>query len=135
MRPPTRFRVRTMMALIGLIALGFGVTFELKNHIERDRVLRRRADCYREAATHFMRAVECALSEERQVPYRPAERAKELSGDRVPTFRPPGGWSSWGAERDDHRYWGTRSYDEGISCDARLEAIEARLLLHVPSGC
>jgi hypothetical protein len=51
-----RFRVGTMMARIACIALGFGITFELKNHAERDRLVKRMAGCYREAAIHFMRA-------------------------------------------------------------------------------
>jgi hypothetical protein len=118
-----------MMALVALVALGFGATFELKDHIERDRLLRGRADRYRETATHLMRVLECTVAADRQDPYRPAERARELSGDRVRTFLPPGGFPSWQAELEDHRYWGVRIYGEAVSCDERLEAVEARLLL------
>jgi hypothetical protein len=56
MRLRLRLRIQTLMAVI---ALAFGITFELKNHAERDRILRRRADCYREAAIHFRRLWKC----------------------------------------------------------------------------
>jgi hypothetical protein len=71
-----RFRVRTMMAIIARIALGFGISFELKNHAERDRLLKRMAGCYREAAIHFMRAWECDGAEKVNKPYSSAERTK-----------------------------------------------------------
>jgi len=83
-----------MMAIVALIALGFSVAFELKNHAERDRLLSRRADDFREAAIHHKRALECMLTEDRQQPYRPAERAKLSASDRVRTFTPPGGFRS-----------------------------------------
>jgi hypothetical protein len=129
MGPKLRFRVRAWMAIVALIALGFGVAFELKNRAERDRLLRRQADRYREAAIHHRRALECKAAEGRQLPYRPAERAKLLAADRVRTFLPPGGFRSWQAEFDDHLYWGTRSLDEAKYWDQGLKAIEARLLL------
>jgi hypothetical protein len=134
MRPPTRFRVRTLMAIVALVALGFGATFEARNHALRDQALRIRGDRHREAAIHFKRALECALAIERQEPYRPAERARELAGDRVRTLWPPGRCPSWGAELEDHRYWGYRIHDEAIGCDEHLDAIEGRLLIHGPGG-
>ncbi len=134
MRLPTRFRVRTLMALVAFVAVGFGFTFELKNHVEWDRVLRARGDRYRDAAIHFRRAMECKVAQDSQDTYRPADRAKLLAGDRVRTFLPPGGFRSWGAEFEDHLYWGMRIYGEAISCDEKLEAIEARLLLPVATG-
>jgi hypothetical protein len=116
------------MAIVALVALGFGVTFELNNHAERDRLLKGKARLYREAATHLMRALECRQAETRQLPYRPAERVKLLSGDRytmgsIPTLR------SWEEEFQHHMYWGNRSYDQtqGWS-EARLQALEAKLL-------
>jgi hypothetical protein len=108
-----------MMAIIAFIALGFGVTFELKNHAERDRLLRRRDDCYRQAATHFKRAVECQRAEDAQDPYRPAERAKLLASDGVRSFIPPSGFRSWQVEFQDHLYWGTRFYDQADGREAR----------------
>ncbi len=134
MRRPYRFRVRTLMAIVAVVALGFGVAFELENHAERDRFLRVLSDRRREAMTHFMRAMECTLAMERSDPYHPAARATELRGDRVRTFLPPGGFRSWEGELEDHRYWGMRSHDETVGCDERLEAIEARLLIHTPGS-
>jgi hypothetical protein len=135
MRLPTRLRVRTMMAIIALIALGFAVAFEYKNHAERDRLLRLQADIYRDAAIHHKRALECNIAEERQDPYRPAERAKLLASDRAPgSFTPPGGFPSWEAERLHHQFWGNRIYDQADSLDPRLQAVEARLLLPFPTG-
>jgi hypothetical protein len=135
MRLTTRFRVRTMMAIIAFIALGFGVTFELKNHAERDRLLRRRDDCYRQAAIHYKRALECKLAEDAQHPYRPAERVKLSASDRVRgSFMPPGGFRSWQAEYSDHLYWGSRMYDQADGWEQNLEAVEARLLLPIPTG-
>src|SRR5215475_1842123 len=112
MRLTTRCRVRTIMAIVSFVALGFGVTLELKNHAERDRLLRRQADRYREAAIHHRRALECKVAEAGQQPYRPAERAKLLAGDHVRSQMPPNGFRSWQAEFDDHQFWGTRTYDE-----------------------
>ena len=63
MRVTTRFRVRTVMAIVAFIALGFSVTFEL-----------------------------------------------------------------------DHLYWGARMYDQADDLDRHLEAVEARLLLPVPTS-
>jgi hypothetical protein len=120
------------MAIVALVALGFGVTFEVRNHALRDQVLRARGDRHREASIHLMRALECQLALERREPYRPAERAKELAGDRVRTFWPPGRCPSWEAELEDHRYWGMRIYGEAITGDEHLDAIEARLLIHGP---
>jgi hypothetical protein len=117
------------MAIVVLIAFGFGVALELKNRGERDRLLRRQSDLYREAAIHHRRALECRDVEGRQVPYRPAERAKLLAADRVRTFLPPGGFRSWQAEFEDHLYWGSRTHDETEGRDQDLKAIEARLLL------
>ena len=134
MRLPTRFRVRTMMAIIALIALGFGVAFELKNHADRDRVLRVRADRYRDAAIHHRRALECKLAEDRHDPYPRAEPAKLLAGDRVRMFVPPGGFRSWEGEFDNQLQWGLRIHDEAQTCDQILEVIEARMLLPVPGG-
>jgi hypothetical protein len=134
MRLPTRFRVRTVMAIVALVALGFGVTFEASNHALRDQALRIPGDRYREASIHFKRAVECQLAIERQEPYLPAERGKELAGDRVRNFWPLGSSPSWGAELQNHLYWGYRSYDEATTSDERLDAIEARLLIHGPGG-
>jgi hypothetical protein len=116
------------MAIVALIGLGFALAFELKNHPERDRLLRGQADSYRQAAIHLKRALECKLGEEMQSPYRPSERAKLMAGDRAPTFTPPGGFRSWEAEFEDHLYWGARLYDQADVSD-RLQAVEARLLL------
>jgi len=123
-----------MMAIIALIALGFSVTFELKNHAERDRLLRVQADGFRKAAIHHKRALECQLAEDRQEPYRPADRAKLLASDRVPNLTPPGGFRSWEGERLHHQYWGNRLYDTVDSLDEKVEAVEARLLIHVPTA-
>ena len=134
MRLTTRFRVRTMMAIIALIALGFGVTFEVKNHAERDRLLRQQADAYGRAANHYRRALESVLAQESQQPYRPAERAKLLAGDRVSILTPPGGFRSWEHEYLHNRYWGDRIYDNTDVLDRRLQAAQVRLLLPVPTG-
>ncbi len=122
------------MALIAVVALGLGVMFELHNHAELDRLLKRQADGYREAAIHHRRALECKLAAETQQPYQRAERAKLSASDRVRTFTPPGGFRSWEGELDDHLHWGYRSYDEVVGLGPKLKAIEARLLLPVPTG-
>jgi hypothetical protein len=129
MKLPTRFRVRSMMTIVALVALGCGVAFELRNRAERDRLLRHQADRYRQAAIHHKRALECKVAEDRQVPYRPAERAKDLAADRVRSSMPPGGFRSWEDELGDHLYWGNRIYDEAVGSDQNLKAIEAKLFL------
>ncbi len=134
MRLPTRIRLRTMMAIIALIAVGFGSAFELKNHIQRDLALRVPADRYREVAIHHRRALECQFALDRHEPYHPAVRAKLRAADRVRSMMPPSGFASWGAELNDHLYWGERIYGEAENCDQYLEAIEERLLLRVPTG-
>ncbi len=134
MKLPIRFRVRTIMAIIAFIALGFSVAFELKNHAERDRLLRRRAEGFRRAAIHHNRTLECKLAWDRQAPYPPAERAKLLAGDRVGIPVPPGGFRSWEAEMLNHQHWGDRFFDVADSLEPNLEAIEARLLLPIPTG-
>ena len=117
MRLPTRFRVRTMMAIVAIVALGFGITFELKNHADRDRRLTLQADLYRRAAIHFKRALECKAAKETHLPYRPADRAKLLAGDLVRSPVPPGGFPSWQAEMLNHEYWGARIYDQTDGSD------------------
>jgi hypothetical protein len=134
MKLPTRFRVRTLMAIVALVAIGFSVAFELKNHAERDRLLRRRADGYRLAAIHRMRTLECKLAWDRQDPYSSVERAKLLAGDRVGMPIPPGGFRSWEGEMLNHQHWGDRFFDVADSLERNLEAVEARLLLPVPTG-
>ena len=133
MRVTYRFRVRTLMALVALVALGFGATFEWKNHAELDRLLRLQADRYRQAAIHLKRAQECNVPEDSKYPYRPAERAKLLAGDRIRSY-PPGGFLSWQAERAHHLYWGGRIYDEADGWDRKLDAIEARQFLPASTG-
>ncbi len=128
MKLKIRLRVRTLMAIVAFVALGFGVAFELGNRAEQHRLLRRQADRFREAAIHNRRALECQAAEERQDPYRPAERAKLLAGERVRSPMPTGGFRSWPAELAHHQYWGTRNHDEADGPDAHLKAIEARLL-------
>jgi hypothetical protein len=126
---PARFKVRTLMAIIAVVAVGFGVAFEVKNHVERDQILRFRADNYRQVAIHFRRALECKRAAERLDPYPPAERARLLSGDGLRMQIPPGGFKSWEHELLNHQYWGSRIFDVTDSLEARLEAIEARLLI------
>ena len=132
MRLPTRFRVRTMMTIVAMVAFGFGITFELKNHAERDRLLARQADQYRQAAIHHKRALECKVALETNQPYRPADRVKLLAGDRVRSPIPPGGFPSWQAEMLYHEYWGNRIYDQADSWDKNLAVVEARLLIPIP---
>lgn len=133
MRLPIRFRVRTVMAIIALVALGFGITFELKNDAERDRLLWRQADLYRQAAIHHKRALECKVAEETHQPYRPLDRTKLLVGDRVRRPVPPGGFPSWQAEMLNHEYWGNRLCDQADGSDRDLEAVQAKLLFPGPS--
>ena len=134
MKLPIRLRVRTLMAIIAFIALGFGVTFELKNHAELDRLLRRQAESNRQAAIHFRRALECKFADDRHDPYRPAERAKLLLSDRVMNFTSPGGFRSWDEEMQNHRYWGSRIYDQVQVYVLNLEAVEAKLLIHISAA-
>jgi hypothetical protein len=129
MKLTPRFRTRTMMAIIALIALGISATFELKNHAERDQLLRRQAVGFRLAAIHHKRAVECQFAEEKHQPYQPTERAKLLAIDRAQFPIPPGGFRSWEHELLTHQFWGYRFYDVAESLDKNLEAVEARLLL------
>jgi hypothetical protein len=122
------------MVIVALLAVGLGVFLEAKNHIERDRMLRSQADGYRRAAIHFQRALECEQATECRKPYKPAERAKLLAGDRLGMPISPRGFRSWEHEMLNHQYWGNRVFDAVDSLDARLQAIEARLLLPVSFG-
>ena len=117
------------MAIVAVVALGFGVAFEWKNRVERDRLLGRQARCYRQAAIHHKRALECKDAEERQYPYRPAERARMLAADGVRGSVPSGGYRSWQAESEAHLHWGSRIYDEAEGLGEYLKAVEARLLV------
>jgi hypothetical protein len=114
-----RFRVRTMMAIIAFIAVAISVTFELKSHAERDRIVRRQADGFRLAAIHYRRALECQLAEEKHQPYGSAERAKLLVSDRAQFPIPPGGFRSWVHELLTHQHWSRRYYDVAESLDER----------------
>ena len=134
MRLRFRFRVRTMMALVAVLAIGISAGFEWKNRAERDRLARGRANCYREAAIHYKRAMECQLAIAAKTPYQPATRAKLLAGDRVRGFSFPGGFLDWQGELANHLYWGQRIFDESDVWDLRVRAIEARLVLPVPSA-
>jgi hypothetical protein len=134
MKLKTRLRTRTLMAIVALVALGISLAFEWKNHAERDRLLSRRADGFRQAAIHHKRALECKFGEERQQPYQPAERAKLLASDRVRSSTPPGGFRSWQAELLDHEHWGARMYDQAEDLDRTVQAVEARLLLPVATS-
>lgn len=92
-----------MMAIIAFAAIGLGTAFELVNRVQRDRLLRLQARRYTEAAIHHRRALECRDAEDRQLPYRPADRAKVLAGDQVRSMIPFGGYRSWQAEYGDHQ--------------------------------
>jgi hypothetical protein len=129
MRLRPRLRVRTLMAIIAFIALAFGITFGLKNHAERDRVLRRRADCYREAAIHFRRLWECDGANRSQKPYQSAERTKLWTSEFVLCPCMTGGFRSWESEYYQHLHWGTRIFDQVEDSDRLLRAIEAKLLI------
>ncbi len=78
--------------------------------------------------------MECNVPEDSPYPYRPAERARLLAGDRVRGDPPSAGFPSWQAERSFHLYWGNRIYDEADVWDRKLAAIEARLLIPVSIG-
>jgi hypothetical protein len=132
MRLRPRLRVRTLMTIIAVIALAFGITFELKNHAERDRVLRRRADCYREAAIHFRRLLECDGANQSQTPYQSAERTKLWTSEFVLCPCMTGGFRSWESEYYQHLYWGTRIFDT-TEDDRLLRALEAKLLIPLPT--
>jgi hypothetical protein len=129
-----RFRVRTITAVIALIALGFGMTFELKNHIERDRLLKRRADCYREAALHFLRLRECDRAEKDHLPYSSSERIKLWTRDFVISPCLAGGFGSWESEYNQHLYWGDRVFYGVEGSDRLIKAVEAKLLFAFPKG-
>ena len=133
MRLRLRLRVRTLLAIIAVIALAFGVTFELKNHAERDRVLRRRADCFREAAIHFRRLWECDGANRGQQPHESAERTKLWTSELVLSPRITGAFRSWESEYYQHLYWGTRIFDTTEDSDRLLRAIEAKLLIPFPT--
>lgn len=112
MRPRVGMRVRTVMAITALIALGFGTTIELHRHASRDRRHNAQRRLYRIAAFHLKRALDCRSAEDRLLPYRRAERLKQLSGDPMPGTLPGGGFGSWDAEREYHVYWANRLYDQ-----------------------
>jgi hypothetical protein len=118
-----------MMSIVAIIAFGFGITFEWMNRADRVRLLRTAASRYRDAATHLGRALECQTAMERQLPYRPAERAKLWAADKVRGFVPANGFRSWEEEMQNHSYWGNRVYDEADGWDRRLQALESKLLL------
>jgi hypothetical protein len=128
-----RPRVRTLMAIIAVIALACGITFELKNHAERDRVLRRRADCYREAAIHFRRAWECDRANRSEKPYQSAERTKLWTSELVLSPCITFAFRSWESGYLQHLYWGNRIFDQIDDLDRLLRAIEAKLLIPFPT--
>jgi hypothetical protein len=121
------------MAIIAVIALAFGITFELKNHVQRDRLLRRRADCYREAAIHFRRARECDGAHRSQRPYQSAERVKLWTSELVLSPCITSAFCSWESECNQHLYWGNRIFDQIDESDGLLKAIEAKLLIPFPT--
>jgi hypothetical protein len=133
MRLRPRLRVRTLMAIIAVIALAFGITFELKNHALRDRMLRRRAECYREAAIHFRRAWECDGANRSQTPYQSAERTKLWTSELVLSPCITSAFRSWESEYLQHFYWGNRIFDQIDDSDRLLRAIEAKLLIPFPT--
>ena len=100
-----------------------------KDRAERDRLARGRANCYREAAIHYKRALECQLAIAAKTPYPPATRAKLLAGDRVRGFSLPGGFPDWQGELANHLYWGQRIYDESDVWDLRVSAIEGSTVI------
>jgi hypothetical protein len=134
MRLAPRIRVRTLMAVIALVALGFGITFELKNHADRDRLQRRRIKCYREAAIHFMRAGQCNVNAKSQKPYNSPVRAKLWASELVLSPCGAGYFQSWESEYNQHLYWGNRIFDNIEDSDRLLKAIEAKLLIRLPGS-
>lgn len=129
MRLIARFRVRSMMAIVVVVALGFGLAFEWKNRADRVNLLRKSATLLRDASIHRMRALECQNASKRKLLYRPAERVKPWAADGVRGFPPVNGFRSWDEEMENHCYWGDRFYDQADSWDQKLSAIESRLLL------
>jgi hypothetical protein len=134
MRLRLNIRVRTMMAIIAVVALGFGIAFELKNHADRDRLQRRRIKCYREAAIHFMRAWQCDGAARSQKAYPVAERTKLWASEIVLSPLNAGYFQSWESEYNQHLYWGNRIFDNIEDSDRLLKAIEAKLLVRWPGS-
>ncbi len=47
------------MVIVAIVAFTFATAFELKNHAEQDRLLRRQLNRYKLATGSFSRALEC----------------------------------------------------------------------------
>jgi hypothetical protein len=62
MRLPTRFRVRTVISVVALVALAFGIPAERMNHRRRDRLLQAAAWQLDRAAWHLSLAAANCLS-------------------------------------------------------------------------
>jgi hypothetical protein len=126
MRLPTRFRVRTLMLVVALVALGFGAAFELRNHAKRDRLLKSESRLYEAAAWHWEQALVCRDSEGKR-PYPPAARRKLFATRGAAAYL--GNFRSWADESECNFYWARRLFDQADGQKMMREPLEARLLL------
>jgi hypothetical protein len=119
------YSVRSLLALVVVVALIAAVILEIRNHSRRDDLYSRVMTYYMAANWHCREAMNCRVQSS---PYPLAERSKENS-----TYYPgaiPGQVTSWGAEATFHDEWANRF---GVNAETglrELEEIDAKLLFH-----
>ena len=120
-----KFRVRSLLALVAVVALIAAVILEIRNHSRRDLLFSKVMSYYMAANWHCREAMNCRGQGS---PYPRAERLKENS-----TYYPgaiPGRVTSWGMEASFHDEWADRFGVKAETGLRQLEEIDAKLLLH-----
>jgi hypothetical protein len=132
MRLPARFRVRTLMLVVALIALAFGIPVEWMNHRRRDRCLQGACRAYERGIWHLRQAANC-LRRAGTGPYPRAERLavidEYLGAGYSKGAALPGVLTNWSGEAEWHLYWGNRIADQGLGKAENARTFESRLLI------
>jgi hypothetical protein len=120
-----RFSIRSLLALVAVVALVSAVIFEIRNHSRRDLLLSKVMSYYMAATWHCHEAMNCRGQSSL---YTRIERLKENRNYYPGAI--PGQVTSWGMEASFHDEWAQRL---GVKAEAhlrQLEEIDAKLLFH-----
>jgi len=83
---PIRFRVRTLIVIVAVVALGMGAVIGWVKHSEYDSDLELQTRISRQIAWHLRQANACRAAEARGLPYPKKDRA-QLFANQVTIFR------------------------------------------------
>jgi len=120
-----RLSVRSLLALVVVVALVLGAIFEIRNHSRRDMLFSKVMSRDKAANWNHHEAIRCRAT---TGAFPRNERARDNRGYQPGIL--PAHVTDWGAETSFYEYWGQRLGDEADGLLQQLEAVDANLLFH-----